>query len=150
MMLKFDSTLLRMMLLTLSLLVLVSPVSVKAQDEAPAAPEAAGDNGPTTYINLQPAFVANYGGKGRLRFLRAEVSLRVEQGGEQAVMHHMPYIRHKLIMILSRQTDETVTTMEGKEMLRQEALEAVRSVLMAEEGEHALRDLLFSSFIIQR
>jgi hypothetical protein len=35
-------------------------------------------------------------------------------------------------------------------MLRQEALEAVRSVLMAEEGEHALRDLLFSSFIIQR
>ena len=40
--------------------------------------------------------------------------------------------------------------MEGKELLRQEALESVRDVLMKEEGVQYVEDLLFNSFIVRR
>ncbi len=106
----------------------------------------------SSYIDLKPPFVANYGGipGGRLQYLKADVSLRVESGGEMSVMHHMPAIRDKLLMLFSRQSEDSVVTVEGKELLRQEALEEVRSVLLSEEGEHKIKDLLFNSFIVQR
>jgi flagellar FliL protein len=62
----------------------------------------------------------------------------------------MPYIRHTLVMLLTRSSDESMTSMEGKEMLRQDALAAVQAVLEAEEGQHFITDLLFSSFVVQR
>ncbi len=103
----------------------------------------------STYLDLKPPFVANFGGHERLSYLKTEVALRVQIGGERAVMHHMPALRHHLLMLLSRQTEEGVTTMEGKEFLRQEALQEVRNVLSAEAGDHKVLDLLFNSFIVQ-
>lgn len=102
------------------------------------------------YLNIQPPIVTNYGGKGRLRYLRAEVSLRVDSSTENEVLHHLPYIRHKLVMLLGRQSEDRLATMEGKELIRHEALEAVREVLLAEVGEQQVQDVLFSSFVIQR
>lgn len=119
-------------------------------EDTPGAPEEGEMPVMTSYIDLQPAFVVNYGGVGRLRFLRAEVSLRVEAGGESGVMHHMPYLRHKLIMLLSKQSDEAIATTEGRELLRIEALDKIRSALTVEEGEHKIKDLLFSTFVVQR
>jgi flagellar FliL protein len=136
----------RWLIMLVSLCFLGGVPAVQAEDEAAEEAPAA----TSSYVDLQPPFVTNYGGAGRLRFLRADVSLRVEAGGEPAVMHHMPAIRHKLIMLLSRQTEDAVSTMEGKELMRLEALEEVRNILMAEEGEHNIRDLLFTRFVIQR
>lgn len=109
----------------------------------------------TRYINLKPAFVVNYGGPGPLRYLKTEIALRVGGGdkGPIAIRHHMPYIRDKLVMLLSKATDEDVSSMEGKEKLRHEALKAVQQVLRKEEGpggEKYVVDLLFDSFIVQR
>jgi len=105
----------------------------------------------STYMRLEPPFITNYGiEKGRLRFIKVDITLRVEIGGENPVVHHMPAIRHEIVMLLSRQTNETFGTMEGKELMRQEALEAVRNVLIAEEGDQKIADLLFNSFVVQR
>jgi len=62
----------------------------------------------------------------------------------------MPALRHELVMLISRQTPEAVGTVEGKELMRQEALEAVRNVLVAEDGDQKIADLLFNSFVVQR
>jgi flagellar FliL protein len=104
------------------------------------------------YINLTPAFIANYGGPGPIHFLKTDIALRLapDPAAEPAVQHHMPYIRHVLVMLLSRQTSEALATMEGKEKLRQDALAAVRGVLEQEEGRPYVDDLLFNSFIVQR
>jgi flagellar protein FliL len=105
----------------------------------------------STYMKLEPPFITNYGvEKGRLRFMKVDVTLRIELGGESPVVHHMPAIRHELVMLLSRQTPDSVASMEGKELMRQEALEAVRNVIVAEEGEQKVADLLFNSFVVQR
>ncbi|HSB96408.1 MAG TPA: flagellar basal body-associated FliL family protein, partial [Spongiibacteraceae bacterium] len=80
---------------------------------------------PTTaseYLDLKPAIITNFGGVGPIHFLKAEIALRVGKNQETGVVvqHHIPQIRHTLVMLLSRQTDETLSTMQGKEQIRQE------------------------------
>ena len=62
----------------------------------------------------------------------------------------MSQIRHVLIMLLSRQGEEDISSMEGKELLRQRALEEVRALLIEEDGQEQVVDLLFGSFIVQQ
>ena len=54
-----------------------------------------------------------------------------------------------LVMLLSKATVEDVTSMEGRELLRQRLLTSVQEVLMTEEGEQEVIDLLFNSFVVQ-
>lgn len=111
-----------------------------------------GKAGASEYIAISPAFVANYGGGGVIHYLKADVALRVPGGPavQEAVIHHLPYVRHVLVMLLSDQTEETLATMEGKEKLRLDALAAVQKVMQEEEGKPLVEDLLFNSFIVQR
>lgn len=135
----------------LSLLLLVSAgwlsVPSWAQDEdgeVTPAPRA-------IYIPLKPPFVVNYGGVGRLRYLKAELSVRVASSvGANSIRHHMPYIRNQLILLFSKQSEQTLDTQEGKEMLRQEALQAIHEILEEEDGESELVDLYFNQLVLQK
>lgn len=121
-----------------------STLSMAQDEEAPAVAQA-------VYIELEPAFVANYGGPGRLRYLRTEISLRIDEGlGVNDVRHHMPAIRHAIVVLLSKQEDENISSQEGKELLRLDLLDVVRQVIDAEEGDNSVTDLLFNAFIVQR
>ncbi len=103
------------------------------------------------YVELKPPFVTNYGGPGKLKYVKAEVSLRVDsQEAFRAVNSHIPSLRHTIIMVLSQQTDDTVTTMEGKEQIRLQALSELQEIMSKEEGGKMIEDLLFSSFFVQR
>ncbi len=105
----------------------------------------------TRYLDLAPALVTNFGGPGRMKYIKAEVSLKVDSQDElRAVMHHKPLLRHTMVMLLTRQTDETVGSKEGKEKLRLEALAATQAMMEAEEGKPIIDDLLFSTFFVQR
>jgi flagellar FliL protein len=129
------------------LLFVATPVF--AQDEEAGEGEGAAPVAASQYIDLKPSFIANFGGPGKLRYLKADITLRVEANGISSIRHHMPYIRHALVMLLSRQSSEDISSMEGKELLRQNCLEAVRTVLLEEDGEQQVVDLLFSSFVVQ-
>ena len=133
--------------LLLAVNLLLAP-GVFAQDEEDAAKPVSSSR----YVDIKPAFVVNYGGEGRLRYLKTEIALRVGGGdkGPGGIRRHMPYIRHTLVMLLSRASEEDLSSMEGRELLRLEALEGVREVLLKEEGEQFVEDLLFNSFIVQR
>ncbi|MBB3169916.1 flagellar FliL protein [Simiduia aestuariiviva] len=117
----------------------------EAEGETPAKPEA-------LYIPLQPPFVVNYGGPGRLRYLKAELTVRVyDVSAAQKVRHHMPAIRDTLVTLMSRQEELVIDTQEGKEQLRQDALTAIRTVIENEEGEDTgVVDVFFDNLIVQR
>lgn len=134
--------LIAMLALLLSGVVLAEDEVEEGEAPAPVA---------SKYFDVKPAFIANFGGPGKLRYVKTDITLRVKgQGsGMQDVRHHLPYIRHALVMLLSRQSVENVSSVEGRELLRQDALEEVRRVLMEEEGEQFVLDLLFNSFIVQ-
>jgi len=57
------------------------------------------------------------------------------------------------VLLFSRQNDEDIDTQEGKELLRLAALEEIRTIVMAEEGEEngpGIVDLYFNNFVIQK
>lgn len=126
-----------------------------AQDEEEGAEgEGAPAKSRPIYIPLKPPFVVNYGGKGRLKYLKVELSVRVASNREASyVRHHMPMIRNNIVLLFSRQNDEDIDTQEGKELLRQDALEEIRSIVAAEEGDESregIIDLYFNNFVIQK
>ncbi|WP_371916548.1 flagellar basal body-associated protein FliL [Pseudomonas sp. PIC25] len=118
---------------------------------AVASEEKADDKAPqVSYIGLTPALVGNYGSGPKLKYYKADVSLRVTGADAAArVEHHEPLIRNQLVMLFSQQTDETLGSVEAKEALRQEALKQVQQVLEQEEGKPLVDDLLFNNLIIQ-
>ena len=82
------------------------------------------------YIPVKPHLVVNYGGSGKVKYIKAELSLRTEDIlSAQEVSHHMPLIRDTLIMLISSVTDEQMASAEGKEKMRLEALAKINTVL---------------------
>jgi flagellar protein FliL len=85
------------------------------------------------YLPLRPPLIVNYGGVGKVKFIKAEISIRVEDNQSAVeVTHHMPLIRDTLIMLLSTMNDEQMSNGEGKERMRQQALAKVNEMLELE------------------
>jgi len=132
--------------LVLVFLIMFSFQSVWAEDEA--------EKEKTTedyvnYIELKP-FVTNFGGVGKARFLKCEVTIQVSsESAHHAVNHHMAHIRNDIVFLLSAQTDETVSTVEAQQELAKKALKKVQDILVEEEGEGFVSDLFFTSFVVQ-
>lgn len=130
------------LLLALSL-PLLAQAEEDPKDEESAAPVVA-------YISLSPALVGNFGSGPKLKFFKADISLRVTGADTEAkVKHHEPLIRNQLVMLFSQQTEATMAAPEAKENLRVEALKQVQEVLTQEEGKPLVEDLLFNNLIIQ-
>lgn len=102
---------------------------------------AGGGNAPAegvNYIAISPPLIVNYGGPGKVRYIKAELSLRTENAADATeVMHHLPLIRDRLVSILSAQSEDVISTAEGKEYLRVYALAEINKALLKVEGhEH--------------
>lgn len=120
----------------------------EADAESAAADSAAAG---AIYIPLKPAMVVNYGGAGRLKYIKADLSVRVASvATADSIRHHMPYIRNNLIMLFSAQTDETISSQSGKEALRKESLREIREIIKKEDDMEGVIDLYFNSFILQK
>lgn len=103
------------------------------------------------YTEVKPAFVLNYGGPGRLKYLKADITLVTSSSiAEDTVLHHMPLIRNELVSLLSRQTDEAVTTPVGQEQIRIDAAQVVKELMQKEVGHPVIEDLLVLNFIYQK
>ena len=127
--------------------------TVLAEDEQAEAEEgepvdgAAGAAAPI-YIPLKPQFVVNYGGAGRLKYLKTGVTIRLNNSdAASSVRHHLPFIRNNLVMLFAAQTDETLESQEGREAMRVAALTEVRELLEREDGidPEQVVDVLFNS-----
>lgn len=105
------------------------------------------------YLPLKPPIIVNYGGEGRLRYLKTDISIRVKNAdAAHAIRYHMPYVRNNLIMLFAAQTNETVSSQEGRERIRAAALAEVKLLLERENGTPPddIVDLYFNNFIVQK
>jgi flagellar FliL protein len=103
-----------------------------------------------SYVTLVPALVGNFGEGPKLKFYKADLSLRVTGADVEAkVKHHEPLIRNQLVMLFSQQTETAMAAAGARETLRAEALKQVQDVLTQEEGKPLVEDLLFNNLIIQ-
>lgn len=129
---------------------LLVPVLLASLLLTPAV-QASGAAGTVTYINLMPPLVGNYdpGGK-KLKYFKADIALRVSNDNKAKAEAHELLIRDQLVMLFSQKTEDELSTIEGKEALRQEALQRVQQALMVEEGHPLVEDLLFNNLIVQK
>lgn len=129
------------------LLALSLPLAVHASEDKEAKEGAV----PTVaYVTLFPALVGNFGEGAKLKFFKADISLRVTGADVEAkVKHHDPLIRNQLVMLFSQQTEAGMAAAGARETLRAEALKQVQDVLVQEEGKPLVEDLLFNNLIIQ-
>lgn len=105
---------------------------------------------PAIYIPLDPAFVVNFAEGNRARFLQVSVEVMTRNDQvEPAIRMHMPVIRNNLVLLFSSQTYEGVSTLEGKEVLREEALTVIQQILEEETGDPGIEAVYFTSFVMQ-
>jgi flagellar FliL protein len=111
-----------------------------------------GEEKPVTvsYLPLDPPFVVNFQNPGQARFL--QVSMEVmsrENGVGDDVKKHMPAIRNSLVLLLSGQSHETLSTPEGKEKIRAMALAEIRKILKEHTGKDGVEQVYFTGFVMQ-
>lgn len=117
---------------------------------------------PAIYYEMTPNFTINFNVNGRQRYLQAAITLMYRDPLlEELLKLHMPAIRNGLVMLLSAKNFDELQTSEGKEALRAEALEIIRSQLQKEQdalvasgkGEEVspanVEQVLFTNFVMQ-
>lgn len=105
---------------------------------------------PAIYYPLKPTIIVNFNARGRQRFLQAEVSLMVRENDVvAAIEEHSTMLQHSLLMLFSAQDYSELQTPEGKELLRQLALEEMRTRLEQEIGKPGVEQVLFTNFVMQ-
>ena len=98
------------------MLALTLPMAAQAQE----AKE--GEAPKVSYISLAPPFVGNYGlaGTSKLKVYKYDIALRVTgTDAAAAIKANDALIRNQLVALFTQQTNETMSTVEGKEKLRQ-------------------------------
>jgi flagellar protein FliL len=122
------------------------PVAATKEGTDEAAPKA-----PAMYVKFDPPFVVNFEAKGMVRFLQVsvEVMTRDPQTADLIKLHD-PMLRNELLMLLGSQTYDAIATREGKENLRNQALQAVAAIIAAQGGAAKnVEQLYFTSFVMQ-
>lgn len=116
-----------------------------------AAPVAAKIPAPAQYFPLDPAFVVNLNNASSgAQFLQVEIQLMTRDPAALEILKQQaPGIRAKLLMQLSQVNADSLTTLEGKEALRKQALASVKTMMTAETGRPIVEDLVFTSFVMQ-
>lgn len=128
--------------LVLALGLLVMPSVVVAEEEKSLSD--------TFYVPLQPAFVTNYGGPGRLKYLKADMTLMVEGMETQSIVEgQLPLVRNTVVLILSRQSENNVVSSAGQERIRQQLLQGLHEAFTREVGVPLIEEVLFTNFIYQ-
>lgn len=131
------------LVLTLVAVALTVPLAAETTEEAEEL----------RYLELKPSFVTNFdfSEDGRLKYLKADINVRTASAeAEAAVKYHLPLMRNALVLLLSRQSEGTVSTREGRAEMREQAVEELNKLLLEEEGEAYVVDILFTNFIVQR
>jgi flagellar FliL protein len=117
------------------------------------------------YMKLSPAFVVNFEDSSTVSYMQLEIqAMAREQDALDLINEHMPVIRNNILLLLSTQKYEEISTAAGKEKLRGEILASIQKVLDEEttaanpEAEKdadkstqsaKVAEVYFTSFIMQ-
>ena len=122
-----------------------------AHGAAPAPAHGAAPASATAiYQAIDPPFIVNFEDQGVLRYLQIGLSAQTRlQPVADAITANMPQIRNNLIMLFADQKLERLTTNEGKEQLRMQALTQIQAVLTKEIGYPGVDAVYFTIFVLQ-
>jgi len=107
-------------------------------------------HGEPIYIKLGDPFIVNFMAGDQIRYLQVSIEVMSRDPDVQKdIETHMPVIRNNLVMLFSGLDFETISTVEGKQKIREQALKAVQKILEEQTGYKGVEDLYFTSFVMQ-
>lgn len=102
------------------------------------------------YISFEPAFTVNFGGATSSRFMQVTIeAMTYDKEIPQDITKHMPVIRNSIVLLLSSQSVESVSSLQGKEKLRMSILTEVQDILNKRVGKKGIEEIYFTSFVMQ-
>jgi len=126
---------------------LVAAVAAPAEE---AAMEEAVANKPTFYHEFTPEIVVNFPGDSTPRYMQlAMTAVTADEAAVAALELHAPAIRNDLLLLFSGLEAAPLTTREGKEGMRAQALETIRGIMKERYGTEAVDDIYFTRFVMQ-
>lgn len=122
----------------------------QASELAAATTTAVAEDPAALYFPLKPPIVVNFESEGRVRFLQADVTIMSRDPAVIAgVQTHLPLIRNRLVLMFGGEVYSELQSHEGRELLRQKALQAIDEILSQEIGKGGVEQVLFTSFVMQ-
>ncbi len=124
----------------------------EARGEESEGKESSGKPGDTRYIPLKPPFVVNFAAQSSSTARFLQITMEVSTRDEAVVADiekHMPVIRNNLVLLLSSQDQQEISSREGKEKLRGEVLAEIQRILKKRTGKVGVEDIYFTSFVMQ-
>jgi len=105
---------------------------------------------PAIYHAFDPPFVVNFQKPTGARYLQLSVEVVTHDPQVvEAIKQHTPLLRNNLLMLFSAQTYEELSTLEGKQRLREATLAEIQKVLQEKIGKPGVEDVYFTSFVMQ-
>ncbi|MFC0267308.1 flagellar basal body-associated protein FliL [Kushneria aurantia] len=109
------------------------------QDAAPATP---------VFVELQPFTINLAGASDRILYIGITLTAASEE--DAAILREQtPEVRNRILMVLTGQSAEALTTQQGKEALAQELVNAFDSPLGGDDRAPVINNALFTDFIVQ-
>ena len=102
-----------------------------------------------TYVPLEGNFTSNLSGGDAFVQIGLGVSTYYGEPITERLAQHNMAIRSAILLTLSEQDPGIITTLQGKEALKQELKNAINSVLTNREGFGGIDDVYFTSFVTQ-
>ncbi len=126
------------------LLILFSPLSVAAEEEATIKAK-------PSYVSLGDPMVLNLSTDSkRLTFLQLKADVLVNSDdAKEIVKKHIPAIRHQLIVLLSEQKSIDMKTTAKREEVRQLATAQIREMIENMTANKDIEEVLFTNFLVQ-
>ena len=104
----------------------------------------------THYFPIDPPFIVNFTHLGALRYLQISIEIMYpDENIIDRVIEHMPAIRNSLILLLSDQPYEKLSTLEGKEVLRGEMVAAVNEIVYRGSVVEFPGEMFITNFVMQ-
>ena len=123
-------------------LMLCLPLQAAESGEATASP----------YFAIEDPFTINFLKQSdeKMRYLQIKVALKSDDPEIiQSAQLHLPMIQDSLRLLFTDQSYATITSVAGRELLQQQALERIRNLLTEETGNDGLEQIFFTRFILQ-
>lgn len=119
-----------------------------AVDGAPVDPRTLG---PAIYLPLDPPLVVSFtDGAGRTRFMQLTLqAMSRSQKSIDNVRQHSPALRNAFLFLISKRSIDDLSTVDGKEQLREDMLQEARSIMRSNTGDDSIEELYFTSLVIQ-
>lgn len=102
------------------------------------------------YYAFDPAFIVNFQDNSAIRFLQVTIEVMSRDPlSIEAIKMHMPVIRNSLVLLFSNQLPENITSREGKEKIRSDALKEIQKVMTEQTGSPGIEAVYFTGFVMQ-